>query len=367
MKKIIIVFGTRPEVIKLAPLIHALRPDFDVTLVATGQHNTLITPLLETFNLTPDYHFPSLKSPSLSDLTSYLLPHLSACFTDTNPDLVIIQGDTLSALSGALCATFHQLPIAHIESGLRSHNPTSPFPEETTRTLIDHMATYHFAPTLSAAENLYAENIVKNVYITGNTIIDAIQWVQTNHLNTPQKFKNYFIALNINIKKSILITLHRRENIGKPLSQILSALKTLARRFPDHSFVIPLHPNPAFQTHICDQLSAHNNIFLIEALDYPYFLYLLSQCLLVLTDSGGIQEEAPSFETPLFVLRETTERQEGITHHISELIGTDTENITTKVTAFLNNPIRPKSKTNPYGDGHAATRICDHLKIHLNK
>ncbi len=360
----IILFGTRPEIIKLAPLIKILKNyPIEVDICFSGQHPDMVEPLLKFFNISPNINLELRRaSSSLSDLTKELLDKLSSVYNYINYDLTIVQGDTTSSFVGSLVSFYHKVPVAHIEAGLRSGNKNSPFPEEMNRLLITRLSDLHFAPTESNAQNLKKEGIEDNVWITGNTVIDALFLtleILEERNDLKEKILNRHPVLKEG-KRIVLITAHRRENWGDPLKNIALAVKKLALQFEDYNFVIPMHKNPEVRKVWESELANYPNIYLLEPFDYPELVFFLSQSYLVLTDSGGIQEEAPSLGKPVLVLRENTERQEGIKEGVAFLVGTDPEKIIKMAKSFFENPDLYKSvaiKKNPYGDGKASERI----------
>lgn len=366
--KTLCVFGTRPEAIKMAPVIERLSKTSYVNnqVCLTGQHQEMLLPVLDLFNITPAFNLKVMaKDQSLSELTCKILQGLTQVFREFRPDLILVHGDTTSTLASALAAYYHQIPIAHIEAGLRTGNLYQPWPEEANRKLSGALTTLHFAPTLSAKHNLLREGVNSDsIYVTGNTVIDALFQIvnfidTTPHITT--EFQHQF-PMTITGKKIILVTGHRRENIGVGLERICQALKTIATRFEDIEIIYPVHLNPNVQKTVKELLDGISNIHLIEPVDYLPFVYLMKSSYLLLTDSGGVQEEAPSLGKPVLVMRELTERPEALEAGTVALVGTDTNKIVKKVSELLTDKEAYHAMSraqNPYGDGEAARRIVD--------
>lgn len=369
--KLIALAGTRPEAIKMIPVVKELkRNSSSAKFCIVYQHEKMLEQVLEVFDIQPDV---SLKIPShrgnLAELTSYLLIKLYDFLSIEKPDRIVVQGDTSTSFVGSLAAFYHHIPVAHIEAGLRSHHIYSPWPEEINRKLIAHIADLHFAPTLIAKENLIKEGVKEeNIYITGNTGIDALNFA-CNYLDNKPKIMNninYKFSWLKENKKLILVTSHRRENYGKNIKSICYALKALANR-SDVQIVYLLHLNPNIYQVVQNILENLENIYLLEPQDYLSCIYLMQKSYLIMTDSGGLQEEAPSMGKPVLVLRESTERQEGILNGIAKIVGVDEANIIRNAQEILEQPERYASmcaKFNPYGDGFAAQRIAD-IFFHL--
>jgi UDP-N-acetylglucosamine 2-epimerase (non-hydrolysing) len=363
--KLLFVFGTRPEAIKLAPVISAFLTivDFEVKICVTAQHREILDGTLNFFGIRPDYDLDIMKyNQNLFDITAQVLKKLQKVFDDFSPDVVIVQGDTTTACAGALAAFYNRTKVAHIEAGLRSHNKYAPYPEEMNRVLISHIADYHFAATERAKQNLLKEGIEKNVWVVGNTGIDALFHGLT--IIKTQKHEEFFHFFNFldSSKRIILVTGHRRESFGKPLENICHAMRDIANNFPDVEIVYPVHLNPNVRKPVMDILHGINNIHLLDPLDFPYFIWIMDKSYLLLTDSGGIQEEAPSLGKPVLVMREVTERIEGIEAGTARLVGTNKEKIVNEVSHLLSNrqeyEIMAKIN-NPYGDGKSSYRIID--------
>lgn len=354
-----VVFGTRPEAIKLAPVIRTLRdrPEADTVVINTGQHRELLDPLLPLLDVSADVDLDVMREHQpLSGLTARLMDSLGQALRKHRPDAVVVQGDTTSALCGALAGFYERVPVAHVEAGLRSGVVDNPFPEELNRRLITPATHWHFAPTARAAQALRAEGVAEHsIHVTGNTVIDNLLWT-LDRLSGRSAFRT-----DSGTHHRILVTLHRRENQGTAMRGMAAALRGLADR-SDIEIVLPLHRNPNTRDVLVPALQGHPGITLTEALDYVDFAATLAACDLVLTDSGGVQEEAPTLGKPVLVLRTTTERPEAIQAGAALLIGTDPDAIRRHATALLDNPAtyeRMATVTNPFGDGNAATRIVD--------
>jgi len=365
--KILICFGTRPEAIKMAPLYLALKAThFDIKLCITAQHREMLDQVLAFFDITPDYDLDLMQSgQSLNQLSSRIISSIDKVLVDLLPDLVIVHGDTTTSSMVALASFHRQIKIAHVEAGLRTYTINSPFPEELNRQLTGKLADYHFAPTEWAANNLYNENIPKhNVLITGNTVIDALICA-TKKIKEDDKIVSCQIKEIFNCDTTVILaTLHRRENFGEGLEAICEALEYIATH-NEVKIVIPVHLNPNVQEPIKRILGLTPNIVLINPLDYPNFVYALSNSKIVITDSGGIQEEAPSLGIPVLVVRETTERPEAVTAGTVKLVGTAKELIISECSNLLNDKQlyqRMSLLSNPYGDGNASEKIVEFIK-----
>lgn len=358
-----VVFGTRPEVIKLAPVVLEARSrpnQIKLLVCSTGQHREMLDQAMQVFGIEPDVDLAVMsKNQTLASLTSKLMDSLTATFDAHKPNVVVVQGDTTSAFVASLAAFYQQIPVAHVEAGLRTGDLASPFPEELNRVLISRMAHWHFPPTKQAAQNLLGEKVdSEKIVITGNTVVDAIKIIR-------QKWSKFDVDANyFPNKELVLITTHRRENQGDTLMKICAAIKLLSQSHPELGFVFPVHLNPNVREIVYQELKGIENLIMIEPLDFNVTLQLQSQCKLIITDSGGIQEEAPSFAVPTVVMREHTERREGIDAGFSTLAGTETSSILKAAEAFLNETNvkqRLSSKVNPYGDGNASSRIINVL------
>lgn len=364
MKKIAVIFGTRPEAIKLAPFIAELRKypkRFIVKVCSTGQHAELLEQVVDFFNIKIDHDMKVMtQGQTLFELTSKILLGLELFYDRFKPDLVFIQGDTTTAFIGALTAFYKSIPVAHIEAGLRTGDKYSPFPEESNRILTSHLAKYHFAPTKQAINNLKKEGIKSNIFLVGNTVIDALfLGLEIIKATGESKFYKYFNQVDFS-KDILLVTAHRRENFGKPFVSICRALLELASKYKNTQIVYPVHLNPNVRKPVYSMLSEHKNIVLLEPLNYPIFIWLASKAHLIITDSGGVQEEAPSLGKPLVVIRDTTERTEGVKSGTAVLTGTSTKRIVKAVSKLIEDEkaySRMARTRNPYGDGKASKRI----------
>lgn len=369
MKKILFVFGTRPEAIKLAPLILEAKKDkkLKTFLVSSGQHREILDSVTDLFKIKIDYDLKIMKrNQTLSEMTARILTKISPLIEKIKPNIIIVQGDTTTAFIGVLAGYYHQTPLAHIEAGLRSFDKYQPFPEEINRRLISTMADFHFAPTEQAKANLLLENEkAKNIFVVGNTVIDALKLVSGKVF----QFKDKKVK-NLKLKsKYILVTTHRRENLGKPMKNIASAILQIARHHPEIEFVIPMHPNPKVREVLTKILDKNKKIHLIEPLNYPDFVLAMKKSYLILTDSGGVQEEAPSLGKPVLVMRETTERPEGVATGTAILVGTDPKKIVTVASKLISNKTfyqKISLRKNPYGDGRSSQRILKILKAKLS-
>ena len=382
-KKIMLVFGTRPEAIKMAPLVLAFQnhqDDFDTIVCVTGQHREMIDQVLEIFDIKPDYDLNIMKQgQDLYDVTTRVLLGMRDVLHEVKPDIVLVHGDTTTSTAAALAAFYQQIPVGHVEAGLRTYNIYSPWPEEMNRQLTGRIATYHFAPTILSQSNLLNEGVQKEkIVITGNTVIDALHLVTKKiadntslrvRLINSLKSQGYDTSrLDNGSRRLVLITGHRRENFGEGFINICKAIKTLAEQYPDVDFVYPMHMNPNVRKPISlvfGENSKHSNTFFIEPLDYLCFVFLMEKAYIVLTDSGGIQEEAPGLGKPVLVMRNTTERPEAVTAGTVKLVGTDYDTITRSVSQLLESEKEYASMSqavNPYGDGKASQRIIEALK-----
>ncbi|GHU05259.1 UDP-N-acetyl glucosamine 2-epimerase [Spirochaetia bacterium] len=365
VKTILFIYGTRPEAIKMAPLIKEFKkhPDkFTVKICLTGQHRQMLDQINTFFGITGDYDL-NLMSPNqtLFDITTRCLMGLKEVLETVKPSLVFVQGDTTSVMAGALAAFYQQIPVAHLEAGLRSGSKFSPYPEEINRIITGHIADYHFAPTRRAVENLKKENITKNVYMVGNTVIDALYLgLQIIKSDDEQKYRQFFSYLDLS-KKIILVTGHRRESFGGGFENICKAISYVAKEYHGIQFVYPMHFNPNVREPVNRFLRGINNVFLIEPLDYPYLLWLMEKCFFVLTDSGGIQEEAPALGKPVLVMRDVTERQEGVEAGTAKLVGTDYTALVSGMRELLEDTMvyaGMANAVNPYGDGTTSKQIA---------
>lgn len=366
-KKVILVFGTRPEAIKMAPLVLKFREDqrFDTKVLVTAQHREMLDQVLSIFNITPDFDLNLMKpGQTLTDVTCNVLKGVGEILQQEKPDVVFVHGDTATSTAAALAAFYQQIPVGHVEAGLRTGNIYSPFPEEMNRKLTGAMATYHFAPTETSKNNLLKESVdEKDISVTGNTVIDALHWVK-NKIEKDHIDFSELEAVDFS-RRIVLITGHRRENFGEGFINICNAIKELAETNPDCEFVYPVHLNPNVRKPVNEILRGINNVKLIEPLEYQPFVKLMSASYLVLTDSGGIQEEAPSLGKPVLVMRDTTERPEAVDAGTVKLVGTDLSKIKESVQELLNSEEAYKEMSrahNPYGDGAACARIIEAVK-----
>lgn len=375
MKKILLVFGTRPEAIKMAPLVKALQKDaehFETKVCVTAQHRQMLDQVLEVFEITPEYDL-NIMAPNqdLYDITSKVLLGLRHVLKDFRPDVVLVHGDTTTSMAASLAAFYQQIPVGHVEAGLRTYNMLSPWPEEMNRQVTDRICTYYFAPTEKSRQNLLRECIDdKKICVTGNTVIDALLMAVDiidgkagvkEQLHEELRAKGYAVGE----RPYILVTGHRRENFGDGFLHICRAIKEIAAMHPDMDIVYPVHLNPNVQKPVYELLSGLANVYLISPLDYLPFIYAMQHSTLLLTDSGGVQEEAPSLGKPVLVMRDTTERPEAVEAGTVKLVGTDAAAIVSNVTELLRNKemYRQMSEThNPYGDGKACQRIIEALK-----
>jgi UDP-N-acetylglucosamine 2-epimerase (non-hydrolysing) len=377
MKKVLLVFGTRPEAIKMAPLVKAFKSNecFDTKVCVTAQHREMLDQVLDIFDITPDYDLNLMKQgQDLYDITSNVLLGMKHVLIDFQPDLILVHGDTTTTSATALSAFYQQIKIGHIEAGLRTHNLSSPWPEEANRQITGVLANYHFAPTTTSQENLLKENKDSNsVIVTGNTVIDALFLALKKIKNSQTLEKqiiNRLLCLNYKIednKKIILVTGHRRENHGQGFINICNALKEIALINPNIDIVYPVHLNPNVQKPVHEILSGIKNIYLIEPLQYEQFIYLMDKSYFIITDSGGVQEEAPSLGKPVLVMRDTTERPEALEAGTVKLVGTNKNKIIKEALDLINNEeayTKMSKAHNPYGEGKACEKI---IKFIINK
>lgn len=383
MKKIMLVFGTRPEAIKMAPLVKEFEKhpeEFKTIVCVTGQHRQMLDQVLELFEIKPDYDLNIMKQgQDLYDVTARVLTGMRDVLKEVQPDVVLVHGDTTTSTSAALAAFYQQIHVGHVEAGLRTHNIYSPWPEEMNRQLTGRIATYDFAPTPLSRENLLREDISDDkITVTGNTVIDAlymiVEKIKNNRdlddeLKAILKQSGYDVNRLNNGKKLVLITGHRRENFGDGFISMCKAIKTLSEKYPDVDFVYPMHLNPNVRKPIHEvfgeDLSGLGNMFFIEPLEYLSFVYLMEKSNIVLTDSGGIQEEAPGLGKPVLVMRDTTERPEALSAGTVKLVGTDYDKIVNEVSSLLDDEKHydeMSKAVNPYGDGKACSRIVETLK-----
>ncbi len=383
MKTVMLVFGTRPEAIKMCPLVKEFQKypeDFKTIVCVTGQHREMLDQVLKIFDVAPDYDLNIMKQgQDLYDVTSRVMLGLRDVLKEVKPDVVFVHGDTTTSTAAAIAAFYQQIPVAHIEAGLRTHNIYSPWPEEVNRQLTSRIATYNFAPTPLSKSNLLQENVdERSITVTGNTVIDALYIVVDkikNDANLSKELEQNLLAAGYDInrlndgKKLVLITGHRRENFGDGFINMCTAIKDLTLKYPDVDFVYPMHLNPNVRKPIHEvfgeDLNNLGNMFFIEPLEYLNFVYLMEKCTIVLTDSGGIQEEAPGLGKPVLVMRDTTERPEALEAGTVKLVGTSYEKITSEVSKLLDDAAyydAMSKAVNPYGDGLACGRVVDALR-----
>ena len=382
MRKVLLVFGTRPEAIKMAPLVMELQKQkerIETVVCVTGQHREMLDQVLEIFDIKPDYDLNIMKrGQDLYDVTARVLTGMREVLKEIEPDIVLVHGDTTTSTAAALAAFYQQIPVGHVEAGLRTHNIYSPWPEEMNRLLTGRLATYHFSPTPLSRNNLIKESINdRNIIVTGNTVIDALYWVVDkiknnkeldNELESVLSKAGYDVNRLDNGKKLVLITGHRRENFGDGFINMCTAIKDLTIKHPNVDFVYPMHLNPNVRKPIHEvfgeDLSGLKNMFFIEPLEYLSFVYLMEKSSIVLTDSGGIQEEAPGLGKPVLVMRDTTERPEALNAGTVKLVGTDYNKIVNEVSSLIDDKAayeKMSKAVNPYGDGLACGRIVNAL------
>lgn len=382
MKKVMLVFGTRPEAIKMAPLVKEFQKHtdkFETVVCVTGQHREMLDQVLKIFSIIPDYDLNIMRQgQDLYDVTARVLLGMREILKNIKPDIVLVHGDTSTSTAAALAAFYQQIPVGHVEAGLRTHDIYSPWPEEMNRQITGRIATYHFAPTILSRKNLISENVKgEQVIVTGNTVIDAINWVVdtikkdkelANILDEELRISGYNPNRLVGGKKLVLITGHRRENFGTGFISICTAIKDLNKKYPDVDFVYPMHLNPNVRKPIHEvfgkDISHVENMFFIEPLEYLTFVSLMEKSYMVLTDSGGIQEEAPALGKPVLVMRDTTERPEALEAGTVELVGTDYEKIVGTVSKLIDDVEHYEKMShavNPYGDGKACERIVNFL------
>jgi len=378
--KVLVVFGTRPEAIKMAPLCHALQSNsdfFEITICVTAQHREMLDQVLGLFDIKPDIDLNIMKhGQDLTDMTSSILIGMRDVFSSFTPDLVLVHGDTTTTLATSVAAFYAKIPVAHIEAGLRTKDMHAPFPEEFNRQVASKVSKMHFAPTKLSQSNLINEGYLEeDIFVTGNTVIDALFWVLNRIDNDANRASRIIRLLSDKLpfdwrySRYVLITGHRRENFGEGFVNICEALVELAKKFPSVHFVYPVHLNPNVQDPVNSLLSEIANIHLLRPLDYEPFVYLLNHCFLVLTDSGGIQEEAPSLGKPVLVMRDVTERPEAVDAGTVKLVGTNKSKIINETSLILEDKVSYFSMVranNPYGDGNASNRIIKVIKDRFN-
>ena len=368
--KVLTVFGTRPEAIKLAPVIKEFQKTAGICsrVAVTGQHRQMLDQVLDLFKIKPDADLNIMSNnQTLFQITTRSLSGLEKLLVKEKPDLILVQGDTTTCFAAALSAFYHQIPVGHVEAGLRTDNKYNPFPEEMNRRLTTVLADLHFAPTALAKKNLISCGVPeKKIFLTGNTIVDALQSI----LKVIEKHAHPVLKKIPSSAKIILVETHRRENLGKPMENICDALDKLVKIFPNVHLIFSVHKNPKVRETVYRKLDKKERIFLLEPVDYPTLIYLQSKAYLILTDSGGIQEEAPSLGKPVLVMRKTTERPEGVKAGAAKLVGTDTKKIFLEAANLLKNKKAYEKMsriTNPYGDGKASKRIAEIIKFYFKK
>lgn len=383
MKKVLLVFGTRPEAIKMAPLVKEFQKyasDFETIVCVTGQHREMLDQVLAIFDIKPNYDLNIMKKgQDLYDVTARVLVGMRDVLTECQPDVVLVHGDTTTSTAAAIAAFYQQIPVGHVEAGLRTHNIYSPWPEEMNRQITGRIATYNFAPTPLSCENLLKEGVDdKKITVTGNTVIDALYWVVNkikNDVVLNEELKQILAKVGydterlVDGRKLVLITGHRRENFGDGFINMCSAIRDLKNKYPKVDFVYPMHLNPNVREAIHEvfgkDLSNLGNMFFIEPLEYLSFIYLMEKATIVLTDSGGIQEEAPGLGKPVLVMRDTTERPEALSAGTVKLVGTNYDKIVNEVCTLLDNEMeyeKMSKAVNPYGDGLVCSRIVNYLR-----
>lgn len=367
MKKIAVIFGTRPDTIKMAPIIQEIKKNsrqFELLTIATAQHRQMLDQVLQVFDIKPDYDLNIMKpKQTLASITKNTIEELDNVFSKEKPDMVLVQGDTTTTFVGSLASFYRQIPVGHIEAGLRTNDKANPFPEEINRRLTSSITELHFAPTETAKKALLKENIdSKNVFVTGNTVIDALK------VSVKKKYKFSIMKLNELVgqkKKIVLLTMHRRENWGAPMQGACDAVKRLAMAYPELNFIFPVHLNPIVRDVVFPTLGSIENVHLIEPLDYMDFVNLMAKSYLIITDSGGVQEEGPHFGVPILVLRKVTERPEAVKYGTVKLVGLDENKIYSTAKKLLDDKAyynKIASAVNPYGDGLSAKRTIQIIK-----
>lgn len=358
--RVLVAFGTRPEAIKMCPLVLEIKKHSDIECVVclTGQHREMLRQVMDAFQIHEDYNLDIMRpKQTLTTITTDILLKIEPILIKEKPDIVLVHGDTTTSYAVALAAFYQQIPVGHVEAGLRTGNIYSPYPEEINRQMTGRIATYHFAPTISNRENLIRENIQKNVYVTGNTVIDAF----STTVKEDYCFNNVVLnTINYDTEKVILVTAHRRENLGLPLKNICNAIGRLAREYKDIRIIYPVHLNPLVRNTVFEVLGNMNNVVLIDPIDVMDMHNLISRCYMVMTDSGGLQEEAPAFGKPVLVMRTETERPEAVKAGTVKVVGVDEDNIYDTAKTLIDKPDEYEhmgQAVNPYGDGHASERI----------
>lgn len=363
-KRVALIFGTRPEAVKMAPVYLALKESpIEPFVIATAQHREMLDQVLDLFGIKPDFDLDIMQQrQSLSDLTSRLIHRLDEVYFENSFDATLVQGDTTSTFAGALVSFYHKVPVGHVEAGLRTDNIYDPFPEEINRRLNGVLSTYHYPPTEQAKRNLIREGLPpERLVVTGNTVIDALLWTIDNKASLTTSFRK---RLGLESERYILMTMHRRENWGEPMRNVMLAIKDILRECPDIQIVFPVHLNPAVRDVVYTELGDHDRVILTDPLEYLPFVSLMEKAFLILTDSGGIQEEAPSLGKPTLVLRKTTERPEALEAGTARLVGTDRKKVLENTIELLTNSdsySKMATARNPFGDGKASERIVEHL------
>lgn len=375
MKKVLVTLGTRPEIIKMAPVVEVLREDFKVIVCLTAQHRRMADQAMEIFQIKPDIDLNIMRpDQSVVEVATRVIEGVTEIIQSEEPDIVIVQGDTTTTMASALAAFYEKICIGHVEAGLRTNNRFSPFPEELNRQIVSRLATFHFAPTEMAAENLYSEGIrCEDVLVSGNTVVDALEQIKPRirDFAIPTELRRWLNTIESASESGnqlMLVTIHRRESFGEGFERVCRALREVSKSNPNLQIVFPVHPNPSVQEPTNRLLGNVRNVFLSDPFDYPCLLWLLQRCEIVVTDSGGIQEEAPSFGKRVVILREHTERMEAVTENHSILVGTDEQKIVQTIRSMLDDRRRQQSPAfsqNPFGDGKARFRIRDFLKDRL--
>lgn len=365
------VFGTRPEAVKLAPVVNALKKSDLLTpiVVLTAQHREMLDQMLQWFDIQADHDLNIMRpGQSLADITGRVITGMDELLARLKPDMLLVQGDTVTVMTASLAAFFHKVPVGHVEAGLRTADRYNPFPEEMSRRQTSQIATLHFAPTRLAVENLEKESITENVFLTGNTVIDALMDTSRRLATTPVD-KDVFGKTDFDKYKVLLVTAHRRENWGEPMDQIALALREIVDSYPDVQILYPLHKNPVVRQSVEPVFKGHERLICIEPLDYVPFVYAMQKCFFILTDSGGIQEEAPSLGKPVLVMRTNTERPEAVEAGAARLVGTTTKGILAGARELIDTPATYSGMAeavNPFGDGRASSKIVEHIEQYLS-
>ncbi|MDX1986911.1 MAG: UDP-N-acetylglucosamine 2-epimerase (non-hydrolyzing) [Candidatus Obscuribacter sp.] len=369
-KRVMCVFGTRPEAVKLAPVVHALKEsaELEPVVAITAQHREMLDQMMKWFDVKADYDLDLMKhGQTLAELTSRVVLGMDDLLSRDRPDMLLVQGDTVTVMAASLAAFYHKIPVGHVEAGLRTNDRYNPFPEEMSRRQTGRIATMHFAPTELAVKNLAAEGITENVFMTGNTVIDALLDT-AGRLSEETIDKQLFGAADFDRYKVLLVTAHRRENWGQGMDEIALALRHIAEEFPDVQVLYPIHRNPVVRQSIEPVFAGHDRLLLVEPLDYVPFVYAMRRCHFILTDSGGVQEEAPALGKPVLVMRTNTERPEAVSAGAAQLVGVSQETICEGARQLMTSPQRYKamsSALNPFGDGQAAKRIVQEVEKFL--